>query len=118
MKKAMMALSLCLMSVIGFANNRQVVGVLPTNMPSVNLTIDGKNHTVKPTKAVVKEVDDKHVKCIVYANKDKAEVTLPINYDTVLKLGARIAELCHTMGIATDKQYADFLKWYNQQMIE
>ena len=28
-----MALSLCLMSVIGFANNRQVVGVLPANMP-------------------------------------------------------------------------------------
>ena len=118
MKKTMMALSLCLMSVIGFANNRQVVGVLPANMPSVNLTIDGKNHTVKPTKAVVKEVNDKHVRCIVYANKDKAEVILPISYDTVLELGARIAELCHTMGIATDKQYTDFLKWYNQQMIE
>ena len=118
MKKTMMALSLCLMSVIGFANNRQVVGVLLANLPSVNLTIDGKNHTVKPTKAVVKEVDDKHVKCIVYANKDKAEVTLPISYDTVLELGARVAELCHTMGIATDKQYEDFLKWYNQQMIE
>ena len=58
MKKTMMALSLCLMSVIGFANNRQVVGVLPTNMPSVNLTIDGKNHTVKPNKVVVKEEDD------------------------------------------------------------
>mgnify|MGYP003440651524 FL=1 len=118
MKKAMMALSLCLMSVIGFANNRQVVGVLPANMPSVNLTIDGKNHVVKPTKAVVREVDDKHVKCIVYANKDKAEVTLPISYDTVLELGARVAELCHTLGIATDKQYEDFLKWYNKQMME
>lgn len=118
MKKVMMALSLCLMSVIGFANNRQVVGVLPANMPSVNLTIDGKNHTVKPTKAVVKEVDDKHVKCIVYANKDKAEVTLPIRYDLVLKLGARVAELCHSFSIVTDKQYEDFLKWYNQQLID
>ena len=118
MKKTMMALSLCLMSVIGFANNRQVSAILPADLPSVSLTIDGKNHTVKPTKAVVKEVDDKHVKCIVYANKDKAEVTLPISYDTVLELGARVAELCHTIGIATDKQYADFLKWYNQQMIE
>ena len=118
MKKAFMALSLCLMSVICFANNRQVVGVLPSNMPSVNLTIDGKNHTVKPTKAMIKEVDDNHVKCIVFANKDKAEVTLPISYDTVLELGARVAELCHTLGIATDKQYEDFLKWYNQQMIE
>ena len=118
MKKTMMALSLCLMSVIGFANNRQVSAILPTDLPSVNLTIDGKNHTVKPTKAIVKEVDDKHVKCIVYANHDKAEVTLPISYDTVLELGARVAELCHTLRIATDKQYADFLKWYNQQMIE
>ena len=118
MKKTMMALSLCLMSVIGFANNRQVVGVLPANMPSVNLTSEGKNHVVKPTKAVVREVDDKHVKCIVYANKDKAEVTLPISYDIVLELGARVAELCHTLGIATDKQYEDFLKWYNKQMMD
>ena len=118
MKKTMMALSLCLMSVIGFANNRQVVGILPANMPSVNLTIDGKNHTVKPPKAMIKEVDDKHVKCIVFANRDKAEITLPISYDTVLELGARVAELCHTMGIASDKQYEEFLKWYNQQMME
>jgi hypothetical protein len=118
MKKTMMALSLCLMSVIGFANNRQVVGILPANMPSVNLTIDGKNHTVKPTKAMIKEVDDKHVKCIVFANRDKAEISLPISYDTVLELGARVAELCHTMGIASDKQYEEFLKWYNQQMME
>ena len=118
MKKTMMALSLCLMSVICFANNRQVTALLPSNMPSVSMTIDGKNHIVKPTKAVVKEVDDKHVKCIVFANKDKAEVTLPVSYDIVLKLGFHVAELCHTLGIATDKQYEDFLKWYNQQMIE
>ena len=118
MKKAMMALSLCLMSVICFANNRQVTALLPSNMPSVSMTIEGKNHIVKPTKAMLKEVDDKHVKCIVFANKDKAEVTLPVSYDTVLKLGFHVAELCHTLGIATDKQYEDFLKWYNQQMIE
>ena len=118
MKKTIMALALCLMSAIGFAQTRQMAAILPANMPSVNLTIDGKNHIVKPTKAVVKEVDDKHVKCIVFANKDKAEVTLPVSYDTVLKLGFHVAELCHTLGIATDKQYEDFLKWYNQQMIE
>ena len=115
MKKVMMALALCLMSAITFANNRQMVTTLPANTPSIHLTIDGKNHKVQPTKAVVKEVDDQHVKCIVYANKDKAEVTLPISYDTLLKLGARFAELCHTMGLATDKQYADFLIWYEQQ---
>lgn len=75
MKKTIMALSLCLMSVIGFAGNRQMVAALPSNIPSVTLTIDGKAKVVKPTKAIVKEVDDKHVKCTVYANKDKAEVT-------------------------------------------
>ncbi len=115
MKKTIMALSLCLMSVIGFANNRQVSAILPANLPSVNFTIDGKNHVVKPTKAVMKEVDDNHVKCIVFANKDKAEVTLPMSYDLMLKLGARVAELCHTFGLASDKQYEEFLKWYNQQ---
>ena len=118
MKKTMMALALCLMSAITFAQTRQMVAVLPKNTPSVNLTIDGKAHKVQPTKAIVREVDDKHVKCIVFANKDKAEVTLPVSYDTVLKLGFHVAELCHTLGIATDKQYEDFLKWYNQQMIE
>ena len=118
MKKTIMALSFCLMSVIGFANNRQVSAILPADLPSVNLTIDGKNHVVKPTKAVVKEVDDKHVKCIVYANKDKAEVTLPVSYEMMLKLGARVAEICHTFGLASDKQYEDFLDWYNKQGIE
>ena len=118
MKKTIMALALCLMSAIGFAQTRQMAAILLANTPSINLTIDGKAHKVQPTKAVVREVDDKHVKCIVFANKDKAEVILPVSYDTVLKLGFHVAELCHTLGIATDKQYEDFLKWYNQQMIE
>ena len=53
MKKVMMALSLCLMSVITFANNRQMTAVLPAAAPSVKMTIDGKNHIVKPTKAML-----------------------------------------------------------------
>ena len=116
MRKTMMALALCLMSAIGFADNRQMVAALPSNIPSVTLTIDGKNKVVKPTKAVVKEVDDRHVKCIVYANKDKAEITLPISYNLILQLGERVAELCHTMNIITEKQYTDFLWWYNHQI--
>ena len=115
MKKVMMALSLCLMSVICFANNRQVTGQLPSNTPSVTLTIDGKTHMVQPTKAVMQEVDDSHVKCIVYANKDKAEVTLPVGYDTMLKLGSGVAKLCHTLGIVSDKQYEECMKWLEQQ---
>ena len=116
MKKTMMALSLCLMSVIGFAGNRQMVAALPSNIPSVTLTIDGKAKVVKPTKALVKEVDDNHVKCIVFSNKDKAEVTLPISYDTILQLGEKVAEVFHALDIVTDKQYEDFLWWYNHQV--
>jgi hypothetical protein len=115
MKKTLMALSLCLMSVIGLANNRQMSTALPADVPSVSLTIDGKSHTVKPTKAVVKEMDANHVKCVVYANRDKAEVTLPVSYDFVLQLGARVAEFCHTMGLATDQQYQQFQQWFRQQ---
>ena len=115
MKKTMMALALCLMSAIGFAQTRQMVAALPANTPSVNLTIDGKAHKVQPTKAVVREVDDKHVKCIVYAGKDKAETILPISYDIVLDLGARFAEICHSLGVVDDKQYTEFLRRYNQQ---
>ena len=117
MKKTMMALALCLMSAIGFAQTRQMVAVLPANTPSVNLTIDGKAHKVQPTKAIVREVDDKHVKCIVYAGKDKAETILPVSYNLVLELGARVAELCHSLGVVNDKQYEEYLKWYNKQMI-
>lgn len=116
MKKTMMALSLCLMSVIGFAGNRQMVAALPSNIPSVTLTIDGKAKVVKPTKALVKEVDDNHVKCIVFSNKDKAEVTLPISYDTILQLGEKVAEVFLALNIVTDKQYEDFLWWYNHQV--
>ena len=112
----MMALALCLMSAIGFADNRQMVAALPSNIPSVTLTIDGKNKVVKPTNAVVEEVDDRHVKCIVYANKDKATVTLPISYETVLQLGEKVAEVFHALNIVTDKQYEDFLWWYNHQV--
>ena len=101
-----MALALCLMSAIGFADNRQMVAALPSNIPSVTLTIDGKNKVVKPTKAIVKEVDDRHVKCIVYANNDRAAVTLPISYDTILQLGEKVAEVFHALDIVTDKHTA------------
>ena len=118
MKKTMMALALCLMSAITFAQTRQMVAILPANTPSVNLTIDGKVHKVQPTKAIVREVDDQHVKCIVYAGKDKAETVLPVKYDTLLELGSRFAEICHSLGVVTDKQYEDFLKWFNQQKLD
>ena len=45
----MMALSLCLMSVIGFANNRQVTALLPNNMPSVSMT--NSTSRTKPSTA-------------------------------------------------------------------
>ncbi len=117
MKKTMMALALCLMSAIGFAAPRQMAAVLPSNTPSVHLTLDGKLHKVQPTKAVLREVDEQHVKCIVYSGKDKAEVTLPVSYDTVLELGARFAEICHSLRVVDDQQYEEFLKWYNKQML-
>lgn len=115
MKKTMMALALCLMSAMTFAAGRQVTTALPSSTPAVTMTIDGKKHVVQPDKATIKEVGDSQVRCIVYAGKDKAEVTLPIAYETVLELGAKVAELCHTMGIASDQQYAEFQKWYTQQ---
>ena len=115
MKKTMMALALCLMSALTFAAGRQITSALPASTPAVSLTIDGTKHVVKPDKATMQEVGDSQVRCIVYAGKDKAEVKLPIAYDTILELGAKVAELCHTMGIASDEQYADFQKWYRQQ---
>ena len=115
MKKTMMALALCLMSAMTFAVGRQVTTALPASTPAVTMTIDGTKHVVQPTKATMQEVDDNQVRCIVYAGKDKAEVTLPVSYDTVLEVGAKVAELCHVMGIASDQQYAEFQKWYTQQ---
>ena len=51
MKKMMMALALCLMSAMVMAGNRQVSTALPAQTPSVTVTLDGKQHVVKPTKA-------------------------------------------------------------------
>ena len=51
MKKMMMALALCLMSAMVMAGNRQVSTALPAHTPSVTVTLDGKQHVVKPTKA-------------------------------------------------------------------
>lgn len=115
MKKTMMALALCLMSAMTFAAGRQVTTTLPASTPAVTMTIDGKKHVVQPNKATMQEVGDNQVRCIVYAGREKAEVTLPIAYDTMLDLGAKVAELCHSMGIASDAQYDEFQKWYTQQ---
>ena len=92
MKKMMMALALCLMSAMVMAGNRQVSTVLPAETPSVTVTLDGKQHVVKPTKATLKEVDASHVEVVVYAGKDNAKVTLPIAYNTILEIGLHAAE--------------------------
>ena len=115
MKKTMMALALCLMSAMTFAVGRQVTTTLPASTPTMTFTIDGTKHVVQPDKATMQEVGNNQVRCIVYAGKDKAEVTLPVSYDTVIELGAKVAEFCHTMGIASDAQYDEFQKWYTQQ---
>ena len=78
MKKMMMALALCLMSAMVMAGNRQVSTVLPAETPSVTVTLDGKQHVVKPTKATLKEVDASHVEVVVYVGKDDAKVTIQI----------------------------------------
>lgn len=97
-------MALCLMSAISFAGNRQVSTTLPAETPSVTITQDGKQRVVHLTKAVVKEADASHVRCTVYAGKDKAEVLLPISYDTVLDLGYRAAETAYSLNLINTQQ--------------
>ena len=111
----MMALALCLMSAISFAGNRQVSTTLPTETPSVTLTLDGKQRVVQPTKAAIKEADASHVRCTVYAGKDKAEVLLPISYDTVLELGYKAAETAYNLNLINAQQWQDICSEYQRQ---
>ena len=116
MKKMMMALALCLMSAMVMAGNRQVSTALPAQTPSVTVTLDGKQHVVKPTKATIQEVDASHVECIVYAGKDNAKVTLPIAYNTLWLIGIRVAELARDLNLITEVQIEQVYKEYRKQV--
>lgn len=116
MKKMMMALALCLMSVISMAGNRQVSTVLPAETPSVTVTLDGKQHVVKPTKATLKEVDASHVEVVVYAGKNNAKVTLPIAYNTILEIGLHAAEWARGLNVITEDQWEQVYHEYRKQV--
>ena len=116
MKKLMMALALCLMSAMVMAGNRQVSTALPAQTPSVTVTLDGKQHVVKPTKATIQEVDASHVECTVYAGKDNAKVTLPIAYNTLWQIGIRVAELARDLNLITEDQMEQVYKEYRKQV--
>lgn len=116
MKKMMMALALCLMSVISMAGNRQVSTVLPAETPSVTVTLDGKQHVVKPTKATLKEVDASHVEVVVYAGKNNAKVTLPIAYNTILEIGLHAAEWARGLNVITEDQWEQVYMEYRKQV--
>ena len=116
MKKMMMALALCLMSAMVMAGNRQVSTVLPAETPSVTVTLDGKQHVVKPTKATLKEVDASHVEVVVYAGKDNAKVTLPIAYNTILEIGLHAAEWARGLNVITEDQWEQVYMEYRKQV--
>ena len=113
MKKMMMALALCLMSAMVMAGNRQVSTVLPAETPSVTVTLDGKQHVVKPTKATLKEVD---VEVVVYAGKNDAKVTLPIAYNTILEIGLHAAEWARGLNVITEDQWEQVYMEYRKQV--
>ena len=114
MKKMMMALVLCLMSAMVFAGNRQVSTALPAETPAVTLTLDGQKQSVKPTKAAVKEVDEKHVECVVYAGKDHASVVLPVSFDILMGIGYRLLEMARSINIISEEQWQGVVREYNQ----
>ena len=116
MKKMMMALALCLMSAMVMAGNRQVSTVLPAETPSVTVTLDGKQHVVKPTEATLKEVDASHVEVVVYAGKDNAKVTLPIAYNTILEIGLHAAEWARGLNVITEDQWEQVYMEYRKQV--
>lgn len=117
MKKTMMALALGLvMSASVFAENRQVSTPLPKDVPSVTLTLDGQKRVVKPTKVQMKEVDEKHVECVVYAGKDKACVKLPIAYDVAVELIHNIATWASTLHLLSDQDYQKVEIWVSNTM--
>jgi len=115
MKKLLSILMVVLMSATVLAGNRSTSSNLPANTPSVSVTIDGKQKTVKPSHVLISEKDSTHVNVVVSAGKDKASVTLPISYDVVLETIYNTAVLLHSSHLMSDKAYNDCIKWYNRQ---
>jgi len=117
MKKSIVALALCLMSATAiFAeNNRQTTAQLPASTPSVSLTIDGKAQTVKPTKVQIMEVDSAHVRCTVFAGKDKASVKLPVSYDNLLYIALRAASVANSCNLISDEEMQKINDWMAAQ---
>lgn len=114
MKKMMMVLAFCLMSATIFAGNRQVATTLPAETPAVTLTLDGQKHSVKPTKAMVKEVDENHVQCVVYAGKDHASIVFPVGFDNLMGIGYRVLEMARKINIISEEQWQGVVREYNQ----
>ena len=115
-KRFALAIMACLMSAMVMAGNRQVSTVLPAETPSVTVTLDGKQHVVKPTKATLKEVDASHVEVVVYAGKDNAKVTLPIAYNTILEIGFHAAEWARGLNVITEDQWEQVYHEYRKQV--
>ncbi len=117
MKKNVLCLALGLvLSATAVAENRSVNVTLPQEIPSVAVTMDGKQKNVKPSSLTIREKDDKHITVTVFAKKDKAAVTLPLSYDHFLELSRIGIDFLHkTCNLGTEEEYNSFIRWYNSQ---
>lgn len=63
---------------------------------------------------MVKEVDENHVQCVVYADKDHASVVLPVGFDDLMGIGYRVLEMARKINIISEEQWQGVVREYNQ----
>lgn len=105
-----------IMSVAAMAGNRSTSSTLPANTPSVNVTVDGKSKAVKPDHVAIVEKDATHTEITISAKKDKATVSVPVGYNTVMDWAMKAAELLKVCGLMNNDDYQKCIYWYEHQI--
>lgn len=97
---------------------REAKAKIPNNsmIPNVEITIDGKTTTVKPTELSVKENDEKSIICTIFGTKNsKAVVKLPISYSKAMDIALRVAQIARDCGLISNKQFDEYIELYKAQ---
>lgn len=112
MKKLMFFMMLALALTVNAAP-REMRSAVPSQIPSVEVTLNGKTTNVTITEASVVELDDNHVQCTVFGTGDsKASVKVPVSFDFVLDVALKAANYAKQYGFISNETYNACVKQY------
>lgn len=116
MKKILFCLMalLCVMGVS--AQSRSMTTTIPSEYQfSVDLSIDNQSFELVPQKISVQEADSSHVEVILFHNRGRADVTLPVSYDFTLEVVKTFWDLAYKWHFISPEEYQQGVVVYNKQ---